>query len=301
MAEYCPKCGKRIPAGIRFCTSCGIALSSVLKGEQDKIPQKSNPAVILIIIGILLVLILVFAFPFLSMVVMGLDSLGSGDPGTGVYQPRDFTPAPVTTAATMSQKDQNIRAIRKIAVDYHATHTYTRQDMYVCGDMSMDIWNMVETKGIPAIIRAGAVDKDVTQIRDVNHAWVMAEVAPGEWIAIEATGGYLACPDKTVCLSNNTRYFSGWDYASPKEFKDYLDKLKHPCPNGYVLGKDQKCHEACGGNTYCSEGTVCVNGDCKGCSAGYVLGQDYRCYPECPAGTGMYCTWGVCGADGRCH
>jgi hypothetical protein len=303
MVEFCPECGKKIPKDVSYCTGCGIALDSVIKRDPDKQPPKKSPVWIWVFAG-LLILFLVWMFvPFLPIIVFGLDSLGTDNSGIDTYQPPTVTTirTPTVTATPESQRDQNIRAVKKIVEDYHKTHTYSKEDMFVCADMAIDVWNMVETQGIHAIIKAGAVDKDITELRNVNHAWVMAEVAPDEWIALETTGGFLVCPVQPLCLKNNTRYYSGWNYASPKEFKEYLDKIKHPCPNGYILGNDQVCHEACGGNTYCLEGSVCVNGDCKGCSAGYVLGQDYRCYPECPAGSGRYCTRGTCGADGLCH
>ncbi len=237
------------------------------------------------------------------MLFLYLDSLGTDNSGIDTYQPYPVATVPATTVTVTpeSKKDQNIKILKKIVEDYHKTHTYSKADMFVCADMAIDVWNMVETQGINAIIKAGRVDKDITELRDVNHAWVMAEVAPDEWIALETTGGYLVCPVQPICAKNNSRYYTGWSYASPKEFKEYLDKLKHPCPNGYILGNDQKCHEACGGNTYCLEGTVCINGHCIGCRTGYILGEDLQCHKECPAGSGHYCTSGVCTADGVCQ
>jgi hypothetical protein len=303
MVEFCPECGKKIPKDVTYCTSCGVALDSVIKRDMDKKPQKKSSLWILALIGLLLLVAIWIFLPFFSLIFIGLDSLGTGDSGIDSYQPQTIPTVPATpvTVSPESKKDQNLRAVKKIVEDYHKTHTYSKADMFVCADMAIDVWNIVETQGIHAIIKAGAVDKDITDIRDVNHAWVMAEVAPGEWVALETTGGYLACPVRTVCYSNNSRYYSGWDYESPKEFKEYLDRIKHPCTNGYILGNDQKCHEACGGNSYCREGTVCVNGGCRGCGSGYVLGQDFQCYVECPAGSGRYCIRGVCGADGGCH
>jgi hypothetical protein len=303
MVEFCPECGARIPKDVNYCTACGIALDSVIKRDNDKKPEKKSPVWILVLIGFFLLFVVWISIPFFMVLFAGLDSLGTDNSGIDSYQPHTLTTVPATTVTVTpeSKKDQNIRIIKKIVEDYHKTHTYSKEDMFVCADMAIDVWNMVITQDINAIIRVGRVDKDITELRQINHAWVMAEVAPGEWIALETTGGYLVCPAQPVCQNNNSRYYTGWDYAGPKEFKEYLDKLKHPCPDGYILGNDRKCHEACGGNTYCVEGSVCVNGDCRGCDPGYVLGQDYRCYQECPAGSGRYCTRGVCGVDGACH
>jgi hypothetical protein len=303
MAEFCPECGKKIPPYVKYCTGCGIALDAVIKRDPDKKPERKIPVEILIVLVMGFFFAVWIFFPLMTLFVMSMDSPGTGDSGVGTYHPPAIAPIPSTTLAVTpaNLKEQNISIVKKIVVDYHRTHTYSKADMFVCADMAIDVWNMVETQGVHAIIKAGAVDKDITEIRDVNHAWVMAEVAKDEWIALETTGGYLVCPIPVTCLQNNSRYYTGWNYASPKEFKEYLDKIKHPCPDGYVLGNDQKCHEACGGNTYCSEGTVCVNGRCRSCPTGYILGQDILCHQECPAGSGRYCITGTCGADGLCH
>ena len=64
--------------------------------------------------------------------------------------------------------------------------------------MAIDVWNMVKTKGINAIIVVGNVEKDVTKIQEANHVWVSAETSPGKFIALETTGGFLACSDSQV-------------------------------------------------------------------------------------------------------
>jgi hypothetical protein len=137
---------------------------------------------------------------------------------------------------------------------------------------------MVETKGMTAVIKVGDITKDITVIQDANHAWVLAEISPGKWIALEPTGGYLVCNNQKICLMNNPRYYAGWSFKNPKDFKDEVDKLKHPCEDGYVLGTDDLCHVACGGARYCTGNSVCVNGECRGCPTGYYLGTDLHCH-----------------------
>lgn len=34
----------------------------------------------------------------------------------------------------------------KIVKDYHSSHAYISKDIYVCGDMTEDVWNMVITR-----------------------------------------------------------------------------------------------------------------------------------------------------------
>jgi hypothetical protein len=181
--------------------------------------------------------------------------------------------------STENQQNQNIRIVKKIVDEYHKTHTYSETDLFVCSDMAIDVWNMVKTKGINSIIVVGNVHRDVIKYQEANHAWVSAEIFPGKFVALETTGGFLACPDSTVCSSDNQRYFYGWKFNNPRELKDYQEKSKRPCSAGYVLGADLRCHPMCGEDTYCTdENSVCVDGKCRGCSIGYYLGTDLRCH-----------------------
>ena len=72
---------------------------------------------------------------------------------------------------------------------YHETHTYSTVDFYVCSDMAADVWNMLKTFGIEALIQVGNVHQAVNEITESDHAWVLAEIAPGQYLALETTGG----------------------------------------------------------------------------------------------------------------
>jgi hypothetical protein len=100
---------------------------------------------------------------------------------------------------------------------YYQTHTYTKVDFYVCSDMSLDVWNMLETLGINSVIQIGDVDVGVTKITECNHAWVLAEVAPGQYLALETTGGFV------VTMDENELYYRGWSFNTPKDFKRYSE------------------------------------------------------------------------------
>ena len=198
------------------------------------------------------------------------------------------------------QKNQNIQVVKKIVEDYHKTHTYNKSDLFVCFDMAIDVWNMVKTKGINAILIVGNVKEDITDIRQANHVWVVAEVSSNTWIALETTGGFLVCPDLTVCSIYNPRYFLGSHFNNPRELKKAQDALKYPitqCPPGYLPGRDNQCYLACGSG-YCIGDSVCVEGRCRGCKPGYILGEDLRCHQPCGGNT--YCTGNSVCVDGRC-
>jgi hypothetical protein len=103
----------------------------------------------------------------------------------------------------------------KIVRYYHDTHVYSTYDLFVCSDMASEIWNMLKAQGINAIIAVGDTDTAIADIVLCNHAWVLAEVAPGEYLALETTGGFV------VPKSQNALYYRGWYFRSPKELKTH--------------------------------------------------------------------------------
>ena len=118
-----------------------------------------------------------------------------------------------------------LEQLQKIVRDYHVTHTYSMDDLFVCVDMAIDVWNILKTKKINAKILAGRVDQDITHLNglehigQINHAWVVAEPQPGVAVPLETTGGYVVTPDKP----NYRLYFEGTDFNSPKAFKEFIE------------------------------------------------------------------------------
>jgi len=103
---------------------------------------------------------------------------------------------------------------------YYETHIYSEYDFFVCSDMSLDVWNMLKAQGIEALIQIGNVKTPVEDITDVDHAWVLAEVSPRCYLALETTGGY------TVREEDNSLYYQGWSFDNPREYKSFTE-LKH--------------------------------------------------------------------------
>jgi hypothetical protein len=103
---------------------------------------------------------------------------------------------------------------------YHETHVYSAYDLFVCSDMATEVWNMLKAVGIDSIIAVGSVDTAIDDILLSNHAWVLAEVAPGQYLALETTGGF------TVAESENYLYYRGWSFDSPADLKSYNDLIK---------------------------------------------------------------------------
>lgn len=81
--------------------------------------------------------------------------------------------------------------------------------------MACDVWNMVRTKGFPARIQVGNISRDITSLTEANHAWVLADVSQGKWLALETTAG------RVVLLQENPRYYRGWSFESPKKYKEF--------------------------------------------------------------------------------
>ena len=64
------------------------------------------------------------------------------------------------------------------------------------------------------------MDTAITDILQSDHAWVLATVAPGEYLALETTGGYV------VKKSENPLYYRGWSFNSPADLKSHNDMVK---------------------------------------------------------------------------
>jgi len=105
--------------------------------------------------------------------------------------------------------------VAQIVKNYHETHTYSKTDLFVCSDMSSEVWNLLKTQGIPALMAIGDITTRLTDITLCTHAWVLAEVAPGKYLALETTLG------TTVADSKNVLYYKGWTFKSPQDIKDY--------------------------------------------------------------------------------
>ena len=129
-----------------------------------------------------------------------------------------------------TQTTDKIKVVEEIARDYHKSHTYSEQDLFVCADMVVDVWNLLKSRGINAKIRAGNMEKDDLDLREVNHAWVIAEVEPFTWLAVETTTGEVVYKDE-----EDKYYGKAFDFNSPKEFKKFIELRK---------GTDEVCGEA---------------------------------------------------------
>ncbi|MCP1662734.1 MULTISPECIES: tetratricopeptide repeat protein [Methanocalculus] len=147
-----------------------------------------------------------------------LRSMGRYDEAVASYT-RAIEIDPDYNGTVIQDAEKNTWIVTDIVREYYRTHTYREIDWFVCTDMSIGVWNMVETAGIPAKIGVGNIDDAHAVPTAFNHAWVVAEIAPGDWLALETTGGF------TVSREKNPNYYRGFFFDNPRQFKDYLDLM----------------------------------------------------------------------------
>jgi TM2 domain-containing membrane protein YozV len=177
--------------------------------NSDKSPYKPTDNGNMIIYGILAVFLI-----WGSLNVS--NAVQSSSTGNSFGKSYSASSGQIVPIMTESQTDRNIRISNEIVANYHNTHTYSLNDMYVCGDMASDVWDMLKTQGINAKINIGKIDADITNIKDADHAWVLAEVTPNSYLALETTAGY------SVLKSENPRYYSGVSFNNPGQLKKYM-------------------------------------------------------------------------------
>jgi predicted small secreted protein len=51
--------------------------------------------------------------------------------------------------------ETNAETVANIARFYHETHQYSTTDLFVCGDMAAEVWNMLKAQGINAVVVVG--------------------------------------------------------------------------------------------------------------------------------------------------
>ena len=107
--------------------------------------------------------------------------------------------------------------VENIVKWYHETHIYSKYDFFVCSDMALDVWNMLKAQGINALIQIGNVETGAENITEADHAWVLAESSPGQYLALETTAGSL------VWRENNPLYYQGWSFDNPREYKRFVE------------------------------------------------------------------------------
>jgi len=116
-----------------------------------------------------------------------------------------------------------VQKVREINTEYFTTHTYIKGET-VCADMTVDIWNMLQTAGITSIIVAGNLDLDNYTFAQCNHSWLLifsleeSKSEPSAF-ALESTNGQLYFAGDTARNPNLKRYWGGFFYTKPSDFR----------------------------------------------------------------------------------
>jgi len=83
---------------------------------------------------------------------------------------------------------------------------------FVCVEFAAGVWYELMQKGINSKVRIGS--KGITSIHRANHAWVMAEISLGNWLAIEPQRG-------VVYPESGSFYYRGFDFSEDGPVREY--------------------------------------------------------------------------------
>jgi hypothetical protein len=138
----------------------------------------------------------------------------------------------------------NFTKVALLLADYHKKHKYLKEDFFVCSDMAIEVWDIIKTAGINTRIMVGNVEKDIVSykstpdyIAEMNHVWVMAEIARSEWVPLEPTAGMIVHPQ----APNFKLYLHGTHFDTPKQFKEFSESRKalfQTCKDAHTMVTD---------------------------------------------------------------
>ena len=214
---FCSKCGNEINDDDIFCHTCGQQVTKTIESttasynvsDKKPIKEKNESNIWSFITTIsLIVLIIIYGSAFIDGFMDGMSPDATSIENSYYSDTSDYT--------TLSQEEKNTQICEQVVSDYYATHTYSENDVFDCDNMAQDLWNILETKGINAEIMIGNVDMTGSvSLKDINHAWVVAEVSPNSWLALETTGGYV--------VYDNEQYYRGFSFDNPKNYRRFLE------------------------------------------------------------------------------
>jgi hypothetical protein len=198
--------------------------------QPHKTPKKKRRHV-----GIIIAVVVFVALAAVDALMFNRkDQAPTGQQASGRVDNRDTTepaPPPVVlprpAAYGRGQPGRIVQKADEIADAYKRTHTYSIQDMFVCVDMAIDIWNQLITHNIKAHLRAGNPQVDLHQYKrswweyytKINHVWVMFQADGGEYLPLEATGGYVVTADHPRFWY----YMEGIDFENPKKLRTHME------------------------------------------------------------------------------
>lgn len=222
---FCGKCEGEISETDKFCRNCGEVIERDTKLENNLtyktneiIPNKLSGIKIDLINGVTLIGLGVVFFMILAFISGFVNDMNSPDQIITRFPTQ--SPTPFETPP-LTEKQKKIQLVETIAKNYYDTHTYQDNNVFDCDNMAQDVWDMLKAKGIDAKIQIGNIDmSSPITLKDVNHAWVMAEIEPDTYLAVETTGGYI------VYGETNPNYYRGFSFKDPKNYRSFTELYK---------------------------------------------------------------------------
>lgn len=157
---------------------------------------------------------------------------------------RGFAASGAASKSHSARYGEKEKICAEVVAEYVASHKYIPDD-FICVDFAAGVWYELMGKGVLAKIRVGSRNVDIGSISEADHAWVMAEVSPETWLAIE--------PQRSIVYpEQGSKYYSGYDFLTDfpvrehnrrvhalmeevkkyKEAKDKLDEIVKEYENG---------------------------------------------------------------------
>lgn len=105
------------------------------------------------------------------------------------------------------------KVIAEVMIDYSSKSHYSEFSETRCKQMSEAVWFRLTKRGVPARIAGGNVHTQCTRGGFANymsladHAWVVAALSPGYWIALETTSGAIVSQKENPLYYTSAIYF----------------------------------------------------------------------------------------------
>ena len=99
----------------------------------------------------------------------------------------------------------------EVVANFVARHT-SIPEHFVCVEFAAGVWHELMKKGVQAKVRFGSTG--IASIHQADHAWVMAEVSPGNWLAIVPQRG-------VVYPESGSAYYRGYDFSDDGPVREY--------------------------------------------------------------------------------
>ena len=206
--KQCWNCAAEIDDDESFCPKCEARQGKSFIGYLVQYVGYGTVLLIILIVG--------YNYIFIPLTT---GSFENNNPTVAVNANNANTVENKPVTPQLTQEQKNIQTCEQIAKEYYENHKYM-MNTYDCDNMAQDVWNILQSKGIPAQIVTGNLElneqNEQYSIEKANHAWVIAYPSNNGGIALECTGGF---------VSYDNKYFQGFFFDDPQELRDYYEIL----------------------------------------------------------------------------